>query len=219
MQKELQTIITQCIEVDDVDSAIKQEELESFNITPGEMVLVVEKQEKRRVLTRKKWGFIPEWSKDHRIGNKLINARAETVFQKPSFKEAIKRKRCLIIGSGYYEWAGTGEKREPIYIYEPKSHFITFGGIYSEWISPEGIPMNTCLIITTKSNDQISHIYKRMPVIISIENQGQWLSGDTPREIIEELLSPYKGTMAYHKVGNNVNDISRKDKSLIIPMK
>jgi putative SOS response-associated peptidase YedK len=139
-----------------------------------------------------RWGLIPSWSKDPAIANNLINARAETVDQKPSFKDAFKRRRCLLVADGFYEWKREGSKKMPLYYYLKSGRTFGFAGLYETWISPDKKEINTCVIITTAANELIAPVHDRMPVILSHEQEKFWLAGDVADvEYLKSILKPY----------------------------
>ncbi|KUG24255.1 hypothetical protein ASZ90_005975 [hydrocarbon metagenome] len=146
--------------------------------------------------------MIPSWSKDPSIANKLINARAETVNKKPSFKDAFKRKRCLIIADGFYEWKREGKTKTPLYFYLKSNLPFGFAGLYETWISPEKKEIKTCVIITTVANDLIAPVHDRMPVILSGEQENVWLESDASKiSDLLPLLRPYPAEEMNFKKG------------------
>jgi putative SOS response-associated peptidase YedK len=146
-----------------------------------------------------RWGLIPSWSRDPSIAEKLINARAETVDKKPSFKDALKKRRCLIVADGFYEWKREGKSKMPLYFYLKSARPFGFAGLYETWISPDKKEINTCVIITTAANELIAPIHDRMPVIVSGEQENIWLQSDVSKiSDLLSLLKPYPaGEMDY----------------------
>ena len=139
------------------------------NISPGQLVTAVIHDEKNR-LANFRWGLIPSWAKDPSIGSKMFNARAETVSEKPSFKNAFKKSRCLIVADGFYEWQKCGKVKKPFYFSLKSGKPFGFAGLYESWRSPDYQQINTCTIITTDSNELIMPVHDRMPVILSKDN-------------------------------------------------
>jgi putative SOS response-associated peptidase YedK len=137
-----------------------------------------------------KWGLIPAWTKDPAIGNKMINARKEKVSEKPSFRQAFRKRRCLIVADGFYEWKTEAGKKRPIRFYLKSGEPFGFAGLYETWLSPDKIPINTCTIITTEANDLVSSVHDRMPVIVSKENEAFWIDPENQKQ--KELLSILK---------------------------
>ena len=136
------------------------------NICPGQQVSAVVRNGDVNKLVNYQWGLIPYWAKEPSIGYKLINARAETIAEKPSFREAFKKRRCLIVADGFYEWQKIGPKKKPLRFFLKTGQPFGLAGLYETWISPEQKPVNTCTIITTEPNDMVRPIHDRMPVVV-----------------------------------------------------
>jgi putative SOS response-associated peptidase YedK len=156
----------------------------NYNVSPGTDIPVLFREEKRLVLGAKRWGLVPSWAKDPTIGNKLINARAETITEKPSFRHNFRYRRCIIPADGFYEW----RKGQPFYVRFKNKSPIFLAGVHDYWYDPNGNTLETCIIITTAANDKLSEIHDRMPVIITPENAEQWLSAETKSDLIAPLL-------------------------------
>ncbi len=171
----------------------------SWNIVPSQSVPVVICHNGINQLVCYRWGLIPSWSRDPSIAEKLINARAETVDKKPSFKDALKKRRCLIVADGFYEWKREGKSKMPLYFYLKSARPFGFAGLYETWISPDKKEINTCVIITTAANELIAPIHDRMPVIVSGEQENIWLQSDVSKiSDLLSLLKPYPaGEMDY----------------------
>lgn len=153
------------------------EEMEPrFNIAPSQRVPVIINIDNKRTLAMYKWGLVPFWAKDLAKTKPIINARAETMAEKPFFKQAVKSKRCLIPADGFYEWKQTGKTKTPMYIHEPGRQLFAFAGLWDEWRSPDGEVLRTCTIITTGANQKISSVHDRMPVIVRPDLEGLWLN-------------------------------------------
>jgi putative SOS response-associated peptidase YedK len=159
-----------------------------YNIPPGTEIAAIRlSPEGRRVLQPLKWGLVPHWAKDPGIGSKLNNARGESVAEKPSFREAFKRRRCLIPADGFYEWKAEGKLKQPYYISLPEP--FAMAGLWEAWKAPDGSILRTCCVITTGPNAVMEPIHDRMPVIIAPEDWERWLSA--PVTEIGELVRPY----------------------------
>lgn len=145
-----------------------------YNIAPMQIVPVVRDAESNRVVSELKWGLVPSWSKDAEIGNRMINARAETLTEKPSFREAFAKRRCLIPTSGFYEWKKTDSgAKQPFYFYLKDKEVFGFAGLWEEWIDKEsGELLETFTIITTTANDVLKPVHDRMPVIVKALADG-----------------------------------------------
>jgi len=160
-----------------------------FNAAPGQKQAVITNQ-KPGIISFLKWGLVPFWSKDPAIGNKMINAKAETVDQKASFKSPFKRKRCLVISDGFFEWKKSPQGKIPHYIFIKNHELFAFAGLWESWKKPEGELLNTFTIITTAPNKLMSNVHNRMPVILSKEDEKTWLNGEDPEEL-KKLLQPF----------------------------
>lgn len=162
-----------------------------YNIAPTALVPVIRQSPQgERVADLLKWGLVPHWSKDPSLGNKLNNARAETVAEKPSFRSAYKQRRCLIPANGYYEWQEVpGERKQPWYIHFKNAELMAMGGLWESWTSPEGEILRTFCVITTEPNDLMRPIHDRMPVLIGRDNWAAWLDPKTTE--VSAMLAPY----------------------------
>jgi putative SOS response-associated peptidase YedK len=162
------------------------------NISPGQQIAAVLRKDDQNSLVNFRWGLIPSWAKDPSIGNKMINARAETVSEKPSFREAFKKRRCLIIADGFYEWQKLDRKKKPYKFSLKSGQPFGFAGLYETWMSPEKEPIQTCTIITTEPNELIQSIHDRMPVIVKKELEDFWIDpgNDNQKELLA-ILKPY----------------------------
>ena len=191
-----------------------------YNITPSSRIVIVrEDAAAGRVAALIKWGLIPGWAKDQTIGNKLANARGETVDEKPSFRNAFKRSRCLIPASGFYEWKTVAGRKQPYYMHPVGAPLFAIAGITERWQGPEGV-VETCAIITTGPNGVMRNIHDRMPVILSAEDHDAWLD---PRNqsitVLKQLIKPCAdSTMAAHAVSARVNAPKNDDAGLIDPL-
>lgn len=162
----------------------------SWNMAPGQLIPAVINHNGKNRLVCFRWGLIPSWSKDPSIAEKMFNARAETVDQKPSFRDAFKKRRCLIVADGFYEWKKEGNRKMPLYYYLKSGRPFGFAGLYETWISPDKKEINTCTIITTAANELIAPVHDRMPVILSGDQEKIWLNNDNI--VISSLLSLLK---------------------------
>jgi len=164
----------------------------SYNIAPTHETLIVNNEGERQLVPAR-WGLIPSWSKDPSIGSRMINARAETVAEKPAFRHAFRKQRCLVIADGFFEWKETGGRKLPMYVRLNSGKPFAFAGLYSIWTSPsDEMIIYTCTIITTTANKLLRLIHDRMPVILPESKEDTWL--DSSREDKEELralLRPY----------------------------
>ena len=146
-----------------------------YNISPGQDIAIIVNEGGKNRLTTCRWGFVPPWGKELTDGYTMINARAETVTEKPSFHQAFSLHRCLIVADGFYEWKNEGGKKRPYYIHRRDGKPFGMAGLYNLWTSPEGAQVCTGTIITTVANEVLAPIHDRMPVILSQEANGLWL--------------------------------------------
>ena len=167
-----------------------------YNIAPTQPAPVVriDLESGQRELVLLRWGLVPAWAKETSIGNRLINARGETVATKPSFRSAFRRRRCLVIADGYYEWKKVGRIKQPYYIRMADEQPMAMAGLWEPWSSAADKATDTiqsCTIITTQSNELTRDVHDRMPVILSSEDYSMWLDPDlADRERLEPLLKP-----------------------------
>ncbi len=183
-----------------------------YNVAPTQPVGIVRYANNigRPEWTFALWGLIPSWSKDPGIGARLINARAETAPEKPSFRAAFKRRRCLIPADGFYEWKREGRARQPFH-FTVADGLFAFAGLWETWTGPDGGEIDSCTILTTEANDLVATVHDRMPVILATEDYAEWLATGqdaTPRELtsLRHLLRPFPAAqMAARPVGKYVN--------------
>jgi len=191
-----------------------------YNITPGTNVLIVRQDtEKGRIADLYRWGLIPGWAKDPAIGNKLANARAETVAEKPSFRSAFKRWRCLIPASGFYEWKAVAGRKQPYYVRPVGADLFAFAGLTERWNGPDG-PVHSCTIITTAANELMRGIHDRMPVILARDDYAAWLDpANQATAKLQALLKPSPAKMmAAHPVSTRVNTPKYDEPALLKPV-
>lgn len=163
-----------------------------WNIMPDHLVPAVIYHQGINQLVCFKWGLIPSFTKDPSIAGKMINARAETVDTKPSFRDAFRKRRCLIIADGFYEWKKEGKIKIPLYYYLKSGRPFGFAGLYETWISPDEKHIHTCVIITTGANELIAPVHNRMPVILSKESEKDWLDNNKiDAKNLLSILKPY----------------------------
>jgi putative SOS response-associated peptidase YedK len=191
----------------------------SFNISPGTINPVVVANSPKRVILMK-WGLVPFWAKDPRIGLRMINARSEEIFQKPAFRKPIRGQRCLVPASGFYEWMEVNleERKEkyPFYITLKNQKVFSMAGVYDVWKDAEGHELFSYAIITTNANKVMSKIHERMPVILKSEDEDLYLSKDTTFEKLQKLFEPYDPSlMDSWPISKEVNN-PRNDNSKLI---
>ena len=187
-----------------------------YNIAPSQLAPVITGKNARR-LSFLKWGLVPSWAKDAAIGSKMINARAETAAEKPSFRAAFKRRRCLIPADGFFEWQGS--RKTPMYIHLENRTLFAFAGLWESRANPDGSKLETCAILTAEANELIRPLHHRMAVILAPENYDVWLS---PQEVetaaLMSLLSPHPAEkMRAYEVSRQVNHPANDSPSVIAP--
>ena len=191
----------------------------AYNIAPPQNVLTVVGGESRRG-GYMRWGLIPFWAKDKSIGSRMINARAETVAEKPSFRNALRRRRCLVLADGFYEWRRVGKTKTPMRIVMRSGEPFAFAGLWETWKDPEGTVIPSCTIITTTPNDLLRPIHNRMPVILPRELEDFWLdeSVDDPGALTSVLTSYPDDAMESYEVSSLVNSVANKGTEVIEPV-
>lgn len=193
--------------------------LPRFNIAPTQAVPVLLQDGGRRVLDMLRWGLIPSWARDPAIGNKMINARAETVAEKPAFRSALARRRCVVPASGFFEWKKEGKGKVPHWIHRADGGPLALAGLWETW-RPEGAePVHTFTILTTSASGDVAGLHDRMPVILDGDARQDWLSPDTPAADLVDLLRPApEGTLRAYAVSTAVNRPSYDAPDLIVPV-
>ena len=163
-----------------------------YNIAPTQPVAVVLDGATRDVVMFH-WGLVPGWAKDPSIGSRMINARSETLSEKPSFRNAFSHRRCLILTNGFYEWEKVDGKKMPYFIHLVSGKPFVFAGLWEVWHSPEGGVLNSCTIITCQANEMVGKLHERMPVIVPPDQQASWLDAKGQTASLQKLLVPYPG--------------------------
>ena len=191
-----------------------------YNIAPTQQVLTVtEDWEERRARTMR-WGLVPSWAKDTSGAARMINARGENAAKRPAFRAAFKRRRCLVLADGFYEWKRVGKSREPMHFSLASGEPFAFAGLWETWDSPSGDVLRSCTIITTEPNDLVAEVHDRMPVILPGEAESLWLDhriedGDR----LTALLVPYPAeAMRVHAVSSLVNSVKNDVAECAVPL-
>lgn len=185
-----------------------------YNIAPRQLAPVVAEDDRGRRIGLIEWGFLPAW-KDEPTGS-LINARAESVARKSSFREAFARRRCLVPADGFYEWRRKGGRKMPHWIHPADGGVISFAGIWESWKAPGTEPRHTFAILTTDANADVVPIHDRMPAIVALEDRDRWLDRATTLEGLEDLLVPAPdGVLEVREVSARVNRPDHDDAGLI----
>lgn len=190
----------------------------SYNIAPTQQVSVVRQVSDHNSLILMKWGLVPSWAKDPAIGSQMINARAETVAEKPSFRHAIKYRRCIVPGSGFFDWKHEGKNKQPYYFRMKNGRPIGFAGIWEEWKAPDGTLLDTFSILTTTANDLVAPVHERMPVIVPPDDYGIWLNKHlTDPEELKQFYEPFPAKlMDAYPVSERVNTVRNNSPENIV---
>ncbi len=195
-----------------------------FNIAPTQPVAVVrhspEEPEPQRELVWLRWGLIPSWAKDPAIGNRMINARAETVAEKPAYRAAFRRRRCLVAADGFYEWQRTGGRKQPHFIRLRDDRPFAFAGLWEAWEGADHSYVESCTLLTTEPNELMRPIHNRMPVILAEGDYERWLDPAVQKpEPLVPLLRPFPAEpMVAYPVSTYVNSPTRDDSRCIQPV-
>ncbi len=190
-----------------------------YNVAPTQPVPVVRDAIKKNVEWMR-WGLVPFWAKDPAIGVKMINARSETIEEKPSFREAFNSRRCLLLADGFYEWQkGIGKERSiPHYFHLNKSKPFFLAGLWDSWKDTQGVPLLSCTIITCAANELVGKIHDRMPVILDASTAWNWLK-PASRNDLRQMLNPYPANqMTGYVVGTGVNSTLAESRELVQPL-
>ena len=190
----------------------------NYNVTPTQNIPVIVRQDGENVLRTFRWGLVPFWAKDPSIGNRMINARSETVDSKPSFRNAFKKRRCLIPADGFYEWKGTKGAKQPVYITLPDGEPFGFAGLWEIWDDKGKAdePLYTCTIITTEASQSVKDIHHRMPVILKPEAFKDWINVDTPIDTLKEIINTHTHKdLVFRPVSKAINSVRNNSADLI----
>jgi len=202
---------------------VSLEVIPNYNVTPTQKILTIIKHDNENKLEKLHWGLVPFWAKDVTIGSRMINARAETVSQKPSFRNAFRKRRCLIPVDGFYEWKGEKGNKQPYYVFIPSGEPFAFAGLWETWTdqkSDEESVYNSCTIITTGASESIREIHHRMPAILAPESHDKWLNTDIQDSIELQAIidDDLIYDMKYYPVSTLVNSVKNNDPNCIKPI-
>jgi putative SOS response-associated peptidase YedK len=181
--------------------------LPRFNIAPGQEIIAIINDGKNNRVGHLKWGFIPSFAKDEKIGFSMINAKSETIDQKISYRQSFEKRRCLILADSFYEWKRVGKDKTPMRIKKTDGSIFAMAGIWNTYIRPDGVKVHSCAIITTSANKLVGEIHDRMPVILNQVDQKVWLNQVSDPITLKALLKPYPETeMEAYEVSSIVNN-------------
>jgi putative SOS response-associated peptidase YedK len=187
-----------------------------YNIAPGQMVPVIISQSPNQVILMR-WGLVPHWAKEAKTTYKMINARVETLTQRPAFRSLLAANRCMILASGYYEWKAETRGKTPYYIHPRSDQFFAFAGLYDVWVKPDGEELYTFTIITKDADEFMAHLHNRMPVILERDLEDAWLDNEitSAREVLDILERSAGVALDAYPVSRLVNKPSIDSKALI----
>ena len=192
-----------------------------FNVAPTDDAYVVVQREDRRAITAYRWGLVPHWARDLKTGSKMFNARAETLTTSPAFRDAFKRRRCLVPVDSFYEWKREGTVRQPYLVAQPDGRPLALAGLWAGWKDPDtDVVRRTFTIITTTPNDALTDLHDRMPVMIPDGAWDRWLdpAPADPGELIGLLQPTDELALRVYAVNRDVNDVRRDGPELIAPL-
>ena len=189
-----------------------------FNIAPTQEVMVVTADEKGRYASAMRWGLIPMWAKDLSFGNRMINARAETLEDKATFRQSLPRRRCLVIADGFFEWKQTHSGKVPMRITKAAGEPFAFAGLWSTWKAPLGAVVYSCTIITTRANTELESIHDRMPAILCGKAEDLWIdTRESETSVLKKLLIPYPAyDLRSYEVSKLVNSPKNDSREVIL---
>jgi len=188
-----------------------------YNAAPMQLLPVVRQRPTgERVVHLLRWGLIPGWAKDETLATRLINARGETLAEKPAFRAAYRSRRCIVPASGFYEWKAIPGGKQPYYIEPANDELLGFAGLWERWTSAEGTPIDTFTVVTTEANESMRALHERMPVILQPGDDDLWLSRDTAPERLGQLLAPCPDVLLrMHPVSKAVGNVRNEGPQLI----
>jgi putative SOS response-associated peptidase YedK len=180
--------------------------LKRFNIAPTQEAPVVRlSRDGEREVALLRWGLVPFWAKDLKIGTRTINARGEGIESKPAFRDAVKSRRCIVPATGFFEWRGEPGRKQPFAVTLPGQALFAFAGLWERWKPAAGEPVETFTIVTTEANERVAKIHDRMPVILPMDAVQTWLTA--PPDEARKLLVPYGGEVSLRAVGKYVSNV------------
>ncbi|KMM35913.1 SOS response-associated peptidase [Guptibacillus hwajinpoensis] len=215
----LTTELDQLIERFQIEQMSIDDYVPRYNIAPSQQIPAVIKADGGNRLGTLRWGLIPFWAKDASISNKLINARSETAHEKASFKHALKRRRCLLLSDGFYEWKREDNRKVPMYIQVKRGEPFAMAGLWEKWKSGDET-VYTCTILTTGANELMENIHTRMPVILKKEMEDLWLDSDVDDvTILENVMQPFPSEeMNAYEVSTLVNSPTNDEPECSVPI-
>ena len=191
-----------------------------YNVAPTQPIPVVLAENGARHFQLMRWGLLPSWVKDPRGFTLLINARSETVLEKPAFKRVIRRRRGLIPADGYYEWKAIDGRKQPFFIHRADGTPLGFAALFETWVGPNGEEVDTVAIVTAAASEDLAALHDRVPVTISPRDVERWLDcrGDEVDAVLSLMTAPRIGEFAWHPVSSRVNRVANDDEQLLLPI-
>ncbi|MCB0648557.1 MAG: SOS response-associated peptidase [Saprospiraceae bacterium] len=192
--------------------------LPNYNVAPTHYMPVITNKDPIHFNVYR-WGLIPFWAKDEKIGSSMINARIETIQEKATYKNTFQHKRCLVPMDGFYEWKKDGKQKVPFRIITKDQEVFSVAGMWEHWRNPSGLDIYTYTVITLPANEKMSELHDRMPAILHKEHESLWINEDMTREDALSLLQPYPSDLIdFYEVSNKVNSVRENEVSLIKPV-
>ncbi len=201
----------------DIDLDERLFDLPRYNVAPGQDVIAIINDGKKNRVGLLRWGFLPSFAKDEKLAYSMINAKSETLTEKPAYQEAFKSKRCIILADGFYEWKKDKSDKKPLYIHQKDKSIFPMAGLWSTWSKEDGTKVHTCTIVTIEANSLMEPIHDRMPVILEAESKKLWLNPfEKNINTLSKILKPYDSNlMTYYPVSTLVNS-SKNESALCI---
>ncbi len=197
------------------DDLVQYNPLPNFNVAPSHMMPVITNMDENHFKAMR-WGLVPSWAKDMKVGYKMINARKETLLEKNSFKSAVQKRRCLVPADGFYEWQKSVSGKQAYHISLIGQKLFAMAGLWDKWISPDGSEIYSYTVITLEPNSLIADIHDRMPAILTPEQEALWLSDDLSPQQLLDAIGPYPDSeMTAKKVSKRVNNVRNNDIRLL----
>ena len=190
----------------------------SWNVAPTDPVYVVLQREDRRRLRAVRWGLLPSWAKDAKVGARFINARQETLADKPAFRSAYARRRCLVPADGYYEWQQQGGRKQPWFLSDRAGDPLAMAGLYEVWRAPDDTRLWTCTVVTTSAPDEHGDIHDRTPLLVPREAWGRWLDPQLAEPGPDLLVAGASGVLQAVEVGSAVGNVRNNGPELVRPV-
>ncbi|CAN5862190.1 SOS response-associated peptidase [soil metagenome] len=203
----------------DVDDRRTDELPASYNVAPTMSVYAVSEHREQRYLVSFRWGLVPTWADDPKVGSRMINARRESIADKPAYRTALRRRRCIIPADGFYEWQKHPHGKTPYYIHRADGRPLAFAGLWEGWKQPDGEWLRTCTIITGAADERLTDLHPRMPIALPPDAWDVWLDRDEqrPDAVLDLLAHPDVTDLTWHPVADLVNNVRNDDATLIEP--